>query len=160
MIGDVGSTPFSATGVAPLRVDAGVEIADLNLDSEVPNYDADPGEGQFKSTHLFNLPLTGPYFHDGSAETLEEMMVFYVRGGDFNQKNVHSHVRELDVTKKEYRLVLKLMKQLTDPRIEAGEPPFDHPSLTIPLHDGREVYLAPADAGRGSLHYTVRPAGE
>ena len=160
VIGDVGSTPFSATGVAPLRVDAGVEIADLNLDSEVPNYDADPGEGQFKSTHLFNLPLTGPYFHDGSAETLEEMMDFYVRGGDFNQKNVHSHVRELDVTKKEYRLVLKLMKQLTDPRIEAGEPPFDHPSLTIPLHDGREVYLAPSDAGRGGLHYTVRPTGE
>ena len=87
-------------------------------------------------------------------------MDFYVRGRDCNQKNVHSHVRELDVTKKEYRLVLKLMKQLTDPRIEAGEPPFDHPSLTIPLHDGREVYLAPSDAGRGGLHYTVRPAGE
>ncbi|MEC8474432.1 MAG: cytochrome c peroxidase, partial [Planctomycetota bacterium] len=160
VIGDVGSTPFSATGVAPLRVDAGVEIDDLNLDAEVPNYDADPGEGQFKSTHLFNLPLTGPYFHDGSAETLEEMMDFYVRGGDFNQKNIHSHVRELDVSKKEYRLVLKLMKQLTDPRIEAGEPPFDHPSLTIPLHDGREVYLAPSDAGHGGLHYTVHSAGE
>ena len=160
VIGDVGPTPFSATGVAPLRVDAGVEVDDLNLDSEAPNYDADPGEGQFKSTHLFNLPLTGPYFHDGSAETLEEMMDFYVRGGDFNQRNVHSHVRELDVSKREYRLVLELMRQLTDPRIESGEPPFDHPSLTIPLHDGREVYLAPSDEGLGGLHYTVRPASD
>ncbi|MEE2938191.1 MAG: cytochrome c peroxidase [Planctomycetota bacterium] len=156
VIGDVGNRPFSATGVAPLRVDAGVQEDDQNLDSIVPNFDADAGEGQFKSTHLFNLPLTAPYFHDGSATTLEEMMDFYVRGGDFNQRNVDSHVRELDVSKREYKLVLRLMKQLTDPRIERGEPPFSHPSLVLPLPDQREVYLAPSGIGLGGLHYTVR----
>lgn len=156
VLGDVGNRPFSATGVAPLRVDAGVEEDDLNLDSVVPNFDAKDGEGQFKSTHLFNLPLTAPYFHDGSATTLEEMMDFYVRGGDFNRRNVDSHIRELDASKREYNLVLKLMKQLTDPRIERGEPPFSHPSLVIPLADQREVYLSPSGIGLGGLHYTVR----
>ena len=156
VIGDVGQRPFSATGVAPLRVDAGVEEADQNLESLAPNFDADPDEGQFKSTHLFNLTLTAPYFHDGSAETLEEMMDFYVRGGDFNKRNVDSHVRELDVSAGEYKQVLKLMKQLTDPRIEAGLPPFSHPSLSIPLGDGREVVLSASDEGLGGLHYTVQ----
>lgn len=156
VIGDIGNRPFSATGVVPLQVDAGVEEDDLNLNSIVPNFDADAGEGQFKSTHLFNLPLTAPYFHDGSATTLEEMMDFYVRGGDFNQRNVDSHVRELEVSKREYKLVLRLMKQLTDPRIESGEPPFSHPSLVLPLPDQREVYLAPSGIGLGGLHYTVR----
>lgn len=156
VMGDVGQRPFSATGVAPLREDRGVEEADQNLGSLIPNFDADPGEGQFKSTHLFNLPLTAPYFHDGSAETLEEMMDFYVRGGDFNKQNLDSHVRELDVSAAEYKRVLKLMRQLTDPRIEAGTPPFSHPSLTIPLSDGREVRLSASDEGLGGLHYTVR----
>ncbi|MDC0278886.1 hypothetical protein OAL43_01630 [bacterium] len=158
VIGEVGNRPFSATGVSPLSVDAGVQTDDQNLDSPVPNFDADEDEGQFKSTHLFNLPLTAPYFHDGSAETLKDMLDFYVRGGDFNERNRNSHVRELDASDAEYRRVLKLMRQLTDPRIEAGLPPFSHPSLTIPLSSEREVYLAPSDVGKGGLHYTVRNA--
>ena len=30
----------------------------------------EPGSGESKSSHLFNLPLTGPYFHDHSLSSL------------------------------------------------------------------------------------------
>lgn len=151
VIGDVGNRPFEATGVEPLYSGPGVTVDALNLLSMTPNYDAEPDIGQFKSSHLLNLTLTAPYFHDGSAETLEDMLDFYVRGGDFNLDNVNSHVRPLDATRKEYNLVLRMMRNLTDPRIEAGEYPFAHPSLEIPLRDG-VLILESSDVG-GGLKY-------
>lgn len=156
-LGDIGDRPFSATGVAPLEEDAGVEVDDLQLNSVRPNTLVDDiGVGSFKSTHLFNLPLTAPYFHDGSAQTLEEMLDFYVRGGDFNFDNINSHVRPLDdVTEQQYQDVLEMMRGLTDPRIAEGTGPFGHPSLEIPLGDGTSLLLNPSDAGQGGLDYQV-----
>jgi len=151
VIGDVGNRPFEATGVEPLASGPGVTVEALNLLSVTPNDDAEPNIGQFKSNHLFNLTLTAPYCHDGSVETLEDMLDFYVRGGDFNLDNVNSHVRPLDVTRKEYKRVLRMMRNLTDPRIEAGEYPFAHPSLEIPLRDG-VLTLQSSDVG-GGLEY-------
>ena len=148
VIGDVGNRPFAATGVESLQSGPGVTVGALNPWSVTPNDDAEPGIGQFKSNHLFNLPLTAPYFHDGSAETLEDMLDFYVRGGDFNLDNVNSHIRPLDVTRKQYNRVLRMMRNLTDPRIEAGEYPFAHPSLDIPLRSG-VLSLQSTDNGGG-----------
>ena len=155
VIGDVGNRPFEATGVEPLATGLGVTVEALHLGSPTPNDEADPNEGQFKSTHLFNLPLTAPYFHDGSAATLEDMLAFYVRGGDFNEDNRNSHVRRLDASKKEQKRVLKMLKNLTDPRIARGEYPFGHPSLSIPLGDGRTLELHPSGEGNGGLDYEI-----
>ena len=151
VIGDVGNRPFEATGVERLSTGPGVTVEALNPLSVTPNDEAEPDIGQFKSSHLLNLTLTAPYFHDGSAETLEDMLDFYVRGGDFNLDNVDSHVRPLDATRKEYKRVLRMMRNLTDPRIEAGDYPFAHPSLGIPLRDG-VLILQSSDVG-GGLEY-------
>ena len=83
------------------------------------------------------------------------MLDFYVRGGDFNQDNVNSHVRQLDVTQREYDLVVTMLKNLTDPRIEEGVYPFAHPSLNIPLPNGDVLRLRSSDEGAGGLAYEL-----
>ena len=37
--------------------------------------------GKFKAPTLRNIGVTGPYLHDGSVETLEELIDFYAAGG-------------------------------------------------------------------------------
>ena len=37
--------------------------------------------GKFKAPTLRNIAVTGPYLHDGSVETLEELISFYAAGG-------------------------------------------------------------------------------
>ena len=37
--------------------------------------------GRFRTPSLRNLGFTAPYFHDGSAETLSEVIDIYMRGG-------------------------------------------------------------------------------
>lgn len=142
---DLGRRPFSVTGVAPLAEDPGVTVADLNLASTVPNDEADPDVGYFKSSHLFNLPLTAPYFHDGSEATIPDMLDFYIRGGNHDLDKLDSQVRQLDASKRERRLVIKMMERLTDPRIAKGEGPYAHPSLPLPLADGSSILLRASD---------------
>ncbi len=142
---DLGRRPFAVTGVASLEEDPGVTVADLNLASTVPNDEADPDVGYFKSSHLFNLPLTAPYFHDGSEMTIPDMLDFYIRGGNHDLDKLDSQVRKLDASKRERRLVIKMMERLTDPRIAKGEGPYAHPSLTLPLPDGATIRLRASD---------------
>jgi cytochrome c peroxidase len=40
--------------------------------------------GAFRTPSLRNIGLTAPYFHDGSAATLEDVVRFYVKGGNEN----------------------------------------------------------------------------
>ncbi len=49
---------------------------------EVTHRDQD--RGRFKTPTLRALPRTGPYMHDGSMATLEEVVEFYNRGGGAN----------------------------------------------------------------------------
>ncbi|MAI32698.1 MAG: hypothetical protein CMM07_13625 [Rhodopirellula sp.] len=142
---DLGRRPFDVTGVAPLAQDPGVTVANLNLASTVPNDEADADVGSFKSSHLFNLPLTAPYFHDGSEATIPDMVDFYIRGGNHDLGELSSQIRTLDASKKERRLVIKMMERLTDPRIAAGTGPYSHPSLTLPLGDGTTILLRASD---------------
>ena len=37
--------------------------------------------GRFRAPSLRNVEVTGPYMHDGSIETLEEVLRFYEAGG-------------------------------------------------------------------------------
>src|SRR5215472_10305028 len=46
---------------------------------EVTKSDAD--RGKFKTPTLRNVALSAPYMHDGSEETLEDVIAFYDQGG-------------------------------------------------------------------------------
>lgn len=102
---------FERTGVRPVSEDAGA------------------GNGQFKSVTLRNVELTGPYFHNGGAATLEQVVEFYIRGGDFNPVN---DVRPFNVSPAQKAALVAFLKSLTDDRVRHERAPFDHPELCVP----------------------------
>jgi cytochrome c peroxidase len=86
----------------------------------------------FKSVTLRNIELTGPYFHTGKYLTLRQVVDFYDRGGDFNNKDKNSQVRRLGLTEQEKTDLVAYMVSLTDERVRYERAPFDHPSLVLP----------------------------
>jgi cytochrome c peroxidase len=63
--------------------------------------------------------------HDGSLQTLEEVMDFYNRGGEPNP-NLDGGMRPLDLTREEIADIIEFMKSLTD---ENGGKNFDWEEL-------------------------------
>ena len=106
----------------------------------------DAVDGAFKVPGLRNIALTGPYFHNGSRSTLEQVVEFYNRGGDrrgpdgndttgfgANPSNLDPDISPKGMTPAELTdLVAFLRNGLTDPRVAWERAPFDHPSLVIP----------------------------
>ena len=115
----------------------------------------DPGTGESKSSHLFNLPLTGPYFHDGSATTLEEVVDFYIRGGNHcdrsgaGEVDCDSQVRPLRTRGRDRKNVIALLERLTDDRVAEGAGPWSHPSIKLTLSDGSEIQMDSSDGALG-----------
>src|SRR5436190_1060999 len=87
--------------------------------------------GEFRTPILRNVGLRGPYFHDGHFQTLEEVVAFYNRGGDFDAPNInHNLIRPLRLNgQQQSDLVAFLRNALSDPRVVAGTAPFDRPTL-------------------------------
>jgi cytochrome c peroxidase len=87
--------------------------------------------GEFRTPSLRNVGLRGPYFHDGHFQTLEEVVAFYNRGGDFDAPNInHNLIRPLGLNAQQQSdLVAFLRNALSDPRVIAGTAPFDRPTL-------------------------------
>lgn len=89
--------------------------------------------GAFKVPSLRNIELTGPYMHNGSLLTLEQVVDFYFRGGNFN--NAH-HFATLvfpqAISAAEKNDLVAFLKSLTDERVRWERAPFDHPQLSVP----------------------------
>ncbi len=84
--------------------------------------------GKFRTASLRNVELTAPYFHHGGVATLQEVMDFYDRGGDFVQhQSPGLFVR--NYTQHEKDALIALLRTLTDPRVARGTAPFDRPLL-------------------------------
>jgi cytochrome c peroxidase len=107
---------FKYIGVRPLGDDPG-RMA-------VTGQKAD--EGRMRTPSLRNVELRPPFMHNGRFATLEEVVEFYDRDGDFfpNELEAISLTAEQKV-----ELLAFLKRPLTDPRLEAGLPPFDRPML-------------------------------
>ena len=87
--------------------------------------------GRFKTPNLRNVELRAPYMRNGRFATLEEVVEFYDRGGDFDAPNVdHGLIRPLELTAQQKADMVAFMKRpLTDPRVAQELPPFDRPTL-------------------------------
>ncbi|MCH2213286.1 MAG: hypothetical protein MK110_18450 [Fuerstiella sp.] len=158
-LGDLGRRPWVVTGVSSLDEDPGIVEGNLSPESPVPNDEGDPGVGYFKSVHILNLPLTGPYFHDGRTATIAGTIDFYIRGGNHDLDKLDSQIRELKLRGNDRQNVIDMMFRLTDPRIEAGIGPFTHPSLPLYVDDSQPgvptVMLEASDVGNGGLSYII-----
>jgi len=77
-LGVGGLTPFGT----PLSIGRMKQLGDLP--AEQAELDAGLGaDGAFKIPTLRNVAETGPYFHNGGESTLEDVIDFYFRGGNF-----------------------------------------------------------------------------
>ncbi len=74
--------------------------------------------GRFKTPTLRNVALTGPYMHDGSLKTLEEVIELYDQGGEENPM-LDSGIRPLRLTDQEKADLLEFLKALTSPEVAA-----------------------------------------
>lgn len=86
--------------------------------------------GAMRTPSLRNVGLRAPYMHNGRLATLEDVVDFYDRGGDFDAPNKPPIIQPLGLSPAEKTaLVAFLREALTDPRAEDELPPFDRPSL-------------------------------
>ncbi len=90
----------------------------------------------FKIPSLRNIELTGPYMHNGGMATLEQVIEFYTRGGNFDSLTKQSEkVFALGplLNSEQNRIdLIAFLKTLTDDRVRYEKAPFDHPEIKIP----------------------------
>jgi len=93
-VGRGGNSPFTNTLTGqplPLGFSMLAEIQAVgNLPFQTPFMPAElppnfpvTNQGSFKVPGMRNIELTAPYFHNGDSLTLEQMVDFYTRGGNF-----------------------------------------------------------------------------
>ncbi len=112
---------FHNIGVRPANEDVGRAAVTGSTDDNA----------RFKTPTLRNVELRAPYMHNGRFATLEEVVEFYNRGGDFDALNIDRDlIRPLDLTAQQKADLVAFMKRpMTDPRVAAELPPFDRPTL-------------------------------
>ena len=73
---------------------------------------------KYRTPSLRNLALTGPYMHDGSLSTLEEVIEFYNRGGAPNE-NLDPLLKPLNLEKTEVQALVAFLRSLTGSNVQA-----------------------------------------
>lgn len=116
----VSDNQFHYIGVRPVDDDLGRFVQTNNP----------PDRGAFRTPSLRNAELRAPYMSSGRFMTLEQVVDFYDRGGDFNAPNKDPRVRPRNLTpQQKANLVAFLKRPLTDPRVAAETGPFQRPTL-------------------------------
>jgi cytochrome c peroxidase len=126
---------FRYIGVRPQNDDTGrFQVTGSNVDL-----------GRFRVPNLRNVELRGTYMHNGRFNTLDQVVAFYNRGGDFNAPNKDANVRPRGLSPQSQADIVAFLKRpLTDPRAANELPPFDRPTLytetnRVPLVTGTGV---------------------
>jgi cytochrome c peroxidase len=70
----------------------------------------------FKTPGLRNVMVTGPYFHDGSQETLWDVMDHYNKGAGLHNPYLDEDIQPLALTEKDIDDVVAFMASLTSPQ--------------------------------------------
>ena len=88
----------------------------------------------FKIPTLRNVELTGPYMHNGSMKSLEEVIQFYNRGGNNvgNPQHFETLVFPQNMSQQDQEDLVVFLKTLTDERVRWERAPFDHPGIRVP----------------------------
>ncbi|MEH2425594.1 MAG: cytochrome c peroxidase [Nostoc sp.] len=110
-------------------------------------------DGAFKAPGLRNVELTAPYFHNGGQATLEQVVDFYNRGGDFGV------LPPLNLSPEEKQQLVAFLKGLTDERVRYEKAPFDHPQLFVPNgHPGNSTSVTNDGTGKATDSLLEIPA--
>ncbi|MFW5444144.1 MAG: cytochrome-c peroxidase [Methylococcaceae bacterium] len=79
-------------------------------------------KGAFKTPTLRDVALSAPYFHDGSARTLMQVVEHYAKGG-FVKTNLSPNLKEITLTQQDKEDLVAFMQALTS----------EHVAITFPL---------------------------
>ncbi|MBX3436446.1 MAG: c-type cytochrome [Planctomycetaceae bacterium] len=81
-------------------------------------------KGAFKTPTVRNVEFTGPYMHDGSQKTLEEVVEWYAKGGHPNPW-LSEKVKKFEMTDQDKQDLVAFMKALSGPfpAVEAARLP-------------------------------------
>ncbi len=66
----------------------------------------------FKTPTLWGVGRRGPYFHDGSARTLEDVVEHYNQGGKVERDSVHIQIHPLEMTAQEKADLVAFLRSL------------------------------------------------
>lgn len=69
-------------------------------------------QGAFKTPTLRDIEFSAPYFHDGSAVSLEAVMEHYVAGGEI-KTNLSPNMKTLKLSKSEQKAIVEFLKALS-----------------------------------------------
>lgn len=80
--------------------------------------------GAFKTPTIRNIAVTAPYMHDGSLETLEDVVDFYNNGGRLNESDplsgfLSGGIKPLNLSDQEKKDLVAFMNALTSPEYQA-----------------------------------------
>jgi cytochrome c peroxidase len=144
-----GRQAFFHIGVRPPQEDVG-RFAITNAPQD---------NGAFKVPSLRNVGLRTRFFHNGGKRSLEDVVDFYARGGDFRAAPNIAIQPFLLSPQDRTALLAFLRNALTDPRATQGLPPFDHPTLYSMSGRAPQTYGAgsPGSNGRPSRIFTPDP---
>jgi cytochrome c peroxidase len=80
--------------------------------------------GAFKTPTIRNVALSAPYMHDGSINTLDEVVEWYAKGGHPNP-HLSDKIKKLDLTEQDKKDLVEFMNACTGdfPKIERGRLP-------------------------------------
>ncbi|MEQ1824780.1 MAG: cytochrome c peroxidase [Pirellula sp.] len=105
------------------NIGVGMEAANPDL-GRYAETKVEKDKGAFKTPSLRNIALSGPYMHDGSQKTLEEVVEWYAKGGHPNPY-LSDKMKKLDLTAQDKKDLVEFMKALTGPfpNVETGRLP-------------------------------------
>jgi len=124
------------------------ESARVELENPESNKMLAEVNASFKIPSLRNIELTGPYMHNGGMVSLEQVIEFYARGGNFandaQETTLVFPLPRLKFSAKNRKDLIAFLKTLTDDRVRYQRAPFDHPELVIPHgHSGDNIHVRP-----------------
>jgi len=131
-------------------------FADLGRWAIAPVGAKNPAElGAFKTPTVRDAERTGPYMHDGSLKTLEDVVEHYDKGGDPNPA-LDKDMRPLKLTRQEKADLVAFMKALSGEPIKVALPELPAgPDGKRP--DPRAALAVPArKAALGAVHPALR----
>jgi cytochrome c peroxidase len=164
-LGVGGKDPFDKPLSESRLAQQGLFESLLNATPNIPvaANDRIAADGAFKTPGLRNVELTAPYFHNGGQLTLEQVVDFYSRGGDFAENNIDNLDRGMGfnrgLSEEEKTSLVAFMKSLTDDRVRYERAPFDHPQLFITNgHPGDQTAVTNDGTGQATTTVIELPA--
>src|SRR5438445_141269 len=91
--------------------------------------------------------------------TLEQVVDFYSRGGDFAKENaavLSDRIKNLGLSAEDKAALVAFLKALTDERVRLDQAPFDHPELFVPNGSIGNANTVLADGTGNSVQDTLR----